>query len=240
MGDPEPMSLVFNEEAHEYRLDGVPIPSVSRLLDRIKPPFDAPAAAARVGRRDGIDPAELLRQWEEKRDKACAFGHLIHAAIEGHLRGTPIQGGPPQLRHWLKWWEAAKEHLMPFRIEHRMASAELRVAGTCDLIADSSKTGMLHPLDYKTNGEFETFNRFRNLLAPFDDLDASDLNIYSAQISIYRVLAEEEFKWRKGSGSGWLLHLSETGITPHRCRDLRARVRPWLRTLAEKPLTEAA
>lgn len=228
------MSLVFHEATHEYVLDGIPLPSVSRLLDRIKPPFDAQAAAERVGRRDGIDPNELLRQWAEKRDKACAFGHLIHAAIEQHLRGTPIQGGPPQLRHWLKWWDSAKEHLMPFRIEHRMASAELRVAGTTDAIMDSSKTGWLHPMDWKTNGEFETFNRWRNLLPPFQDLDASDFSIYCVQTSVYRVLAEEEFKWRKGSGSAWLIHLSETGATPYRCRDLRDRVRPWLESMAKE------
>lgn len=221
------MALIFDELSHSYRLDGIPLPGASELVSSIKPPFDAAGNAARMAARDGTDPEALLRQWDEKRDKACVLGHLVHSLIEETIKGANVTGGPPQFRHWLRWWEGAEKHLEPVAIEHRMGSHRYAVAGTCDLIARSRKTGELHLLDWKSNERFETGNQWRRtLLAPFDDLPDCELSAYSIQLSIYQNLAEEEFG--EPFGDSWLLHASDRALTPHRCHRLGDRVAEWL------------
>lgn len=220
--------LQFDAESHVYRLDGREIPSVTQMLGALKPPFDAPAAAARVAAREGRDPDAILGEWDAKREAACDLGHRTHAAIEDYLSDRFVATPTAEYRQFVKWWHKASLSLSPVDLELRMASEELWVAGTMDATFASSKTGKIHVFDWKTNGRFETASRYGDrLLDPFGDLASCELSIYSLQLSIYRLM--REMMTGVECGDSYLLHLTPDAATPYRCVDYRDRVEAWLK-----------
>lgn len=81
------MSLTFNKENHEYRIDGVVIPSVTQVIE-----------AVGLSNFGGVNN-ELL-------ERAAAFGDAVHAAINYKCKGTLDEDSiDPALIPYLQGWE---------------------------------------------------------------------------------------------------------------------------------------
>lgn len=127
---PELPELSFDEKSHIYRLDGVEIPSVSKVMEPLKASGYA-----------GISERTL--------ERAADKGSSVHNAIEMWLRFGVIDI-PEEHRGYfngfLEWWNQYKPELVASEVKvyHKL----MRYAGTTDLLAYID--GKLTLVDYKT------------------------------------------------------------------------------------------
>ncbi len=123
--------LTFEEEKHIYRLNGLPIPSVTTLMK--------PLSNAVYG---GIDSAVL--------SKAAGKGTSVHSAIEIYTK-YGIEDVEPEFKPYfdafLKWYSDYK--VVPFGSEVRLYHKEMLYAGTADLLASVNGADTL--IDFKTS-----------------------------------------------------------------------------------------
>ena len=226
-------NVVFNDANHTYTCDGQLLPSVTTILKRIKPAFDKEGISAKCAAKEGVSQAEILAQWKASSDAALAKGKALHANAElaalkpeTWLQSTHTM---VEINAWNLWWTRARKSMTPVAVEYVMADTDLGVAGTLDMLAESSKTSQRHVFDWKTGKKFGIKNDWgRKLLPPFEDLDDCELNVYSLQTSIYRLMLENR---NYDCGESWIVHILGGSVVPHRALDLRERAADWLISL---------
>ena len=125
-------NLTFNEEIHEYRLDGRRLPSVTTILKEM----------------GFIDTTWFT---EESRQRGIIVHRLCELDDLGSLNPESVD---PRLKGYLRAWQKYRdaEDLCFTHIEHRMASSRMGYAGTCDRVGIDRK-GRTVLIDIKTSPE---------------------------------------------------------------------------------------
>jgi hypothetical protein len=231
---------------HRYFLGDTELTGVSRLVARVKEPYDAPAHAARLAPSRGMAPKELLAEWEHGRNESAWRGKEVHDYVAMRLQGAPrpILRNLPEMDAFEDWWQANRDDLIVLAVEMIVGDAELGVAGTLDLLVYSKRTQAVHVVDFKTNKRFDTETRYSEaMLRPFSDLDACHLVEYSLQVNTYRFILERalaaarlglpdtvpEHHRHTTLGDCLLVHLSRAGAyREHVALDLMPRIPAWL------------
>ena len=117
----KPPALDFNEERHEYRLDGRLVPSVTQVIN-------------------SIAPQREVDEWYLHR--GSAVHHAVALAMTDRLDWSSvderIKGRVEAIMAFV-----ADEKLTPILIEKRMASERYRFAGTVDLVANHPSLGVV-------------------------------------------------------------------------------------------------
>lgn len=107
-------TLVFNEERHEYSMDGRRIPSVTQLL--------APLVDYSVVPKDVLERAQALGTAVHRMTELHDNDDLDEDSLSDELR--------PYLKGWIKF--RAECQFEPVTVEHRMFHSLYRYAGTSD------------------------------------------------------------------------------------------------------------
>ncbi len=129
------MKINFEEEKHEYTVDGKVVPSVSEIMQ---------CATCLYYTKD--IPQEIL-------ELACKKGSAVHKAIEDYLLFEEYDIEPryqPIFDNFIKWYEEYKPEII--KVEYQMSNGEY--AGTCDLICKIN--GKTIGIDHKTSSEIHT------------------------------------------------------------------------------------
>ena len=221
-------AVEFDEASHTYRIDGQLVPSVTTILGRLKPEFDAESAAERVAEREGRTVIDVLSDWKYRSLMALANGKEVHRQIEAVITtgSAPLLAPDPD-GSWSRCLARIQAGAVPLAIEQIVADKELAVAGTVDAILYSRKTGSVHVCDWKP-GKFKAEGyRGETLQPPFDDLAMNHLTAYSLQVSLYRLILERH---GQPCGPSWIVHFGEGGATIHKAIDFRSRLEAWLKT----------
>lgn len=226
--------IVFSQEAHAYTYHGRPLTSVSRIISQLKPPFDREGVAAKSAAKRGVSVAEILAEWDTASKTALAKGTRVHEWITKKLRGEAEPQGDmflalnqrlPEMDAFERFWNEKPIDAPPVHIEWVVGDAELGIAGTADAVLVGPYG--THLFDWKTGAKFTTENRFQKLLAPFDDLDDCELNSYSLQLSLYRLMIERNTDLELDNS--YIVHLTTEGeYRLHRALDLRERLGAWV------------
>jgi ATP-dependent exoDNAse (exonuclease V) beta subunit len=224
---PDFSHIQFDRELHRYSAGGQPLTGVTSFLKAYQPEFDKAGVSARVAEREGRSVASVLQEWEAKAAASIALGTQVHEYIERCLtygRGEPEGGDPflglnhklPEQEAFDRAWVELEKAVAVCAVEWVIGDEELGVAGMVDCLVYSAQTGKYHLLDWKT-GKFDVHNKFENLLSPFDNYSAAKLNIYSLQLSLYRLILD-----RAGleTGDAYLVHL-DSGWRIHKATDFR-------------------
>lgn len=106
--------LTFNEELHEYRLNGQVVPSVSEIIE--------PLNDFRFVSQEALERARVL-------------GRAIHLTIQYWHEGTLDEANTPELLlKYLASWKmfCSDLHYRPTMLERRVCHQKLRYAGTLD------------------------------------------------------------------------------------------------------------
>ncbi len=132
-----PYRITFQEEGHQYQIDGESVPSVTQVVDQLQD-------------WRGIDPAVLA--------KAAERGTLIHKACELIVLGTldwqTVDASIlPEVETFAAWWQTSR--FKPLLVEGLVGSRRYRFAGRLDLFG-VWKTG-LALIDFKTGAEFPAY-----------------------------------------------------------------------------------
>lgn len=192
-----PVYLEPIKHQYHHRHTGEIFTSVTRVLSSIEPHFDSDAvASAIVKQKDdvkkekyvGMTKEQILDHWQELNDTANEYGTKVHEAIENYLLNNkwyPTQD-PLEIKVIDAYNKLNIDEGRTMWPERIMFSAEHKLAGTSDLIIDIDDT-YFDVADYKTNREFNYFNKFgsKTLKKPFDHLQDCQYSIYSLQLSIY-------------------------------------------------------
>lgn len=178
--------MQFSSDTHTYSLDGHTFKySVTELVNKYVPLFPAGMIAEKVAKKEGTTAEEVLRKWEMSKDIACDYGNAVDKAIQ----------------YWVDFKEEPKQdHLKEivarFKEDHTgelisqvaVYSLEKSVCGTLDLI-EKLGNKKINIIDVKSNADFYK-KATGKLLAPYNDLEASNLNKYRLQLSLYKDLFE--------------------------------------------------
>ncbi len=232
--------FIFNEEAHTYHFEGIKYDSVTTFLKKFKVPFDREYWANRKAQERGVDISIVKEEWQQKSNVANTLGTAVHKWIEDYWTGlNPDIPEDPEVRDRVEKFLNIKKNrfsdLVPLESELKVFSKKWRIAGTVDqpfLMYDKKTNKILFLIgDWKTNKEFKDDNhqkgKFKKLLHPFSDLYENSHNEYSIQISLYRLIIEEETGLE--THDGFLCHLGPQDKPKlYPAKDLRERLKVYL------------
>lgn len=202
--------ITFKEDTHQYfNRDGKEYKSVSKAYKSVQTPFNrefisrnmARGIAAETGGDINLIQAELLGEWDGKRDGSSTHGKIIHGGMEDYVRKGIIDPNLKNAIETLKLIIAGAYRLYP---EVILYSHEYEHAGTADLVVQRQKSqnSIYDFFDYKTNKEkgilFDSIGRKNNvikhynkmLLPPLAHLEDCNYILYSLQLSLYALFAE--------------------------------------------------
>jgi len=128
-----PFAITYQEEGHQYFIDGESVPSVTQVVDQLHNFTGSPGAAAQRGT-------------------------LIHLACEYFIKGildwsTVDPSIYPEVQTFANWWDEAR--FKPLLVEGIVGSKQYKFAGRLDLFG-VWKTG-LALVDFKTGGEYPAY-----------------------------------------------------------------------------------
>lgn len=241
----EDPKFVFEEDSHTYHYDGVKYDSVTTFLKRFKVPFDREYWLKRKSQELGVDQSVLENDWSLKASTANFLGTNVHKWIEDFWSGKnpslpTDEEELKRVQYFLDLYEKRFKNLVPLKSELRIFSKKWRLAGTIDqplLLWDEKQFIPLFLIgDWKTNKEFKDDKhpkgRYKKLLHPFTDLYENSHNEYSIQISIYRLILQEEIGLQ--SHGGFLCHLGPDGPKIYPAKDLTERLKVYLQSNREE------
>jgi hypothetical protein len=244
----------FDAEAHSYTYvnpeTGKPIQifeSVSGFISRFKKPFDSERIAGYVAKSRKTTKDIILAEWKATAKEGTDLGTYVHEWIEDYYNGKepiePILEGVEHGKHdsMGTWDERIYDRVQKFKEvfrarlhkldakeqELRIFSRKWGIAGTLDVLF------WLDPFfyvgDWKTNKKFtddkHKDGRRQKMLYPFEDLWDNNLNGYSVQISMYRLMLEEAGFETEG---GFLVWVGPDKPQIYKTLDLRDRLREFL------------
>lgn len=231
-------AIRFNAEEHRYFYGDQELTSVTKMIKTIQKPFDKQGVAAKTAAKEDKSVQQVLAEWEAKGEKGRALGTLVHSHIQKTLLDIPdkqtsfdtflaLNTLAPEITAFNRLWAELQPKVKygVKDVEFVVGDAELGMAGTVDSMFYSRETEQYHLWDWKT-GKFELSNRWQKLLPPFDYLDDCQLNVYSLQVSLYRLIIERNTNL--DLGDSYLVHLSSDGYQVHQVVDLRAKLVSWL------------
>ena len=198
--------LSFDAPSHTYMLGDRVMKSVTTIIERCFPQFDAIKWANYKALKEGVSPQVILDRWEREAQHARDLGTAMHERIERYYLDKSV-GREPEApskdsdAYGLFYNFARSTTLHPYRTEWRIYHEEYGVAGTLDflerrpdgsyyiydwkrskkLIAAGSNTVVLES-KYKTTG-----------LHPVSNLPDTSYWHYALQLSIYRLILEEKY-----------------------------------------------
>ena len=217
----------FDEDAHVYWLGERQLTNWSTWIKDYKQAFDREAQAPRTAERRGISVEAVLAEW----DRSEWVGTMTHAYIEAAYQGPDAEPYDDlEVRNRCAKFErlrAGRLHdFVPVAQELRIFHEPTGLCGTLDFLGWHTPTQQLYVLDWKTNKAINTDRDpiWRMLSGPFNDLGDHEHNVYSLQISLYRILLEEAGITTAG---GAIVHLPPGPGAPHvyQAIDYRTRLR---------------
>ena len=233
----------FNEASHTYTyLDPQtqkPVQifkSVTGFISQFKEKFDSDAVAARVAKNRGVSKEQILNEWKGISDTAMDLGTIVHKWIEDYYaQKNPSLPEDPivleRVQSFLKLHREKLFKLQPIAQEFRLFSRKWGLAGTMDALFKLTEKHYVG--DWKTNKKFTTDehskkDRFaKKLLYPFEDLWDNSLNGYSIQLSLYRLIMQEEANFETdGAFLVWIGPTEKPEM--HKTVDLRDRLYDFL------------
>lgn len=235
--------FAFFEDTHVYRYEGTKYDSVTTFLKTFKVPFDREYWSKRKAQEAGVDVSIVLNEWQNKANVANELGTRVHKFIEDFWSGLdpeipafdPGDEYSKRVHKFLDLYNRKLHVFVPLKSELRIFCRKWRLAGTIDqplLFWDEKRQKVFLVIgDWKTNGDFKHDDhpkgRYKKLLRPFSHLWENQHNEYSIQISLYRLMLEEELGIE--TESGFLCHIgpdSDPKLYP--AKDLREPLRAYL------------
>ena len=187
--------LKFNEEKHEYSVNGKVLSSVTEFISTFLEPFDRDYWSKYVADRDCNSQENILKQWEMKRD----WGSKVHKLIEDHINGEKTEDHHNEVREAINFLKSIPH--TKIKSELRVHSEELMIAGTIDVVLETPEGVML--FDWKTTSNLRMNNSFRQAKEPIEHLDDCNYVKFLLQLNLYKLLFERTYG-KKVTGMGFV------------------------------------
>jgi len=224
----------FYESTHKYYIGDQELLSVTRIISTLKQPFQKDYWAKRKAEERGITVQEILAEWDANRDESIIRGNRVHAYIQNALEGTSdgdqflaLNEKLPEESAFDNLWDKIKDRVSVRGCEWVVGDEKLGIAGMVDAFFLNNETGAYHVWDWKTGKRFASSNKYQKLKPPFDDLDECELNTYSLQASLYRLIVERNSQYEVADS--YIVHFQQDGhFRIYKALDLRERLLEWI------------
>lgn len=183
--------LKFDEAIHTYTKLKKKLTPVSYVLKKFTEEFDSDKMSVLVANKRGITKEEVLKEWEDNKNKACQLGTKVHLFGENYCRDRELKPTNGYEEAIVKWYSTKPDYIETTFLELQMFSDALGIAGTSDMVFYNTKTGKFKILDYKTNADLFKNYKGKRMLKPFDNLLDNPYNKYQLQLSLYQILFEQ-------------------------------------------------
>nr|DAX18409.1 MAG TPA: ATP dependent helicase [Caudoviricetes sp.] len=183
--------LKFDEATHTYTKLKKKLTPVSYVLKKFTEEFDSDKMSVLVANKRGITKEEVLKEWEDNKNKACQLGTKVHLFGENYCRDRELKPTNGYEEAIVKWYSTKPDYIETTFLELQMFSDALGIAGTSDMVFYNTKTGKFKILDYKTNQDLFKNYKGKKMLKPFNYLLDNPYNKYQLQLSLYQILFEQ-------------------------------------------------
>ena len=194
-------NVVLNKDIHEYKLLTQPdmvFTSVTTYVEHFFEGFDSQKIATKLinnyPKYAGYTVESLIAEW----DSAADYGTTVHNEIENWIKNgiEPEEQKAKNGKNWLENYQLKSN--IDILSEIIVYSAELKIAGTVDILAKDNNTGQYELIDWKTSKKIEMVS-YGNKMGTHDvTKNVMDCNFYhyALQLSLYRYLLEEYYDIR--------------------------------------------
>ncbi|MCG9879014.1 MAG: PD-(D/E)XK nuclease family protein [Bacteroidia bacterium] len=203
--------IKFDPTEHRYFIDGNPDTiSVTQLIDKFFPEFDAPYWGPIKAAQRGISTKEILAEWEAKRIDSANKGTALHEAIENYYNNKSHNSSTKEFSHFLSFKQRFNG-MTPYRSEWRIFDEDLMVAGTIDMVY-KKEDGSLYMFDWKrsekvVNNDGTIKNdTFQFAFGELSHLGDNSYNRYCLQQNIYKAILEKRYKHKISSMNLLVMH----------------------------------
>lgn len=216
-------NITYDPRWNTFRYQGRSLTSVTKFIKQFIPPFERDYWLPKKAKERGITESELEKEWNEKGRLSRKKGNRVHAYAMSKLNPLIKSGDStlPNESPFLQMnskiaeeiaFDAALKHMLefskPVMVENIVADFGLGVAGLIDSVFQTGDT--CHIIDWKTGHSFD-YGGFNKMLPPFDGYKDTREVQYSLQVSLYRLLAENDPEFDCPLGDSFLVHLNEVG-----------------------------
>lgn len=224
----------YNNDTHSYCIGEKSLIPVTSVIARLKSRFDRDGISKRIAEESGRTQEAVLKEWERKGQDSRDKGTRLHAYIEDVIADKcddilKINERLPEMKAFDEAWKLMRSRLNVTVIHKELVigDIELGVGGRVDAIVSiNDDVPSICVFDWKT-GKFRVKNEYEMLLKPFNTVDNCERNLYSLQVSLYRLIIEKNTKIKLGDG--YLVHLNNEGkYTIYRAKDFREPLLKWL------------
>ncbi len=192
-------SIRFEAEEHIYKINGVQFPSVTTILEKFFPIFDAYKIATNLSRSNplyGRPVEEIVKIWEDKGIQTAADGTYLHEQIESYFLGKEYDNSIPEFRHFQGFIN--QKQFTPYRSEWKIFDSTYQIAGTIDLVV---KTDIGYDIyDWKrsrkivdTRGNIDTKSWGKIGRGNLSHIPDTRYNRYVLQQNIYKYILETNY-----------------------------------------------
>ncbi len=195
--------ITFEEGPHIYTIDGDSnYMSVTTWNHKHFEQFDADAIITKMmsganwtrSKYHGMTREEIKAQWEANRDEAATAGTALHYDIECYYNGMDVENDSLEYAYFHEF-VGDNEHLVPYRTEWMIWDAELRFAGSIDMVFVNEDDGTLLIYDWKRTKEIRktsTWSKFSHTEC-VSHLPDTNFWHYSLQLNTYKALLEKNY-----------------------------------------------
>lgn len=220
--------LVFDEETHSYFYHRRRMNSVTQLLKKYNPPFDADKWSDYVAKKEGKTQDEVKATWQKRSKESCRVGTLIHKYAECLIlkKQVPSLLSEKEINLGLsiqQFIEDSPDYEV-IGVELPLVCPEWGLAGTVDLIIKHKISGVILILDIKTGSKLNKENGYgTKLLYPLVHLDDCELIKYSLQIGLYARMLKRQYNL-ESIDTGKLVWVLAEGYDLIHCLELNTEI----------------
>ncbi len=192
--------IQFYPTEHKYIVDGIDFQSVSTLVNKFFPEFNAVEAAQRLNTNHplyGFPIDDIVRKWKQNGEKSAAKGTFLHLQIEKYFLDQDFE----ELDEFAHFREFLFQHqkLQPYRSEWRIFDSKFGCAGTIDLLAKEDNKYVIY--DWKRskklideNGNVMKTNSYnQKALGLLNHIPDTSYHRYCLQQSLYKYILEKNY-----------------------------------------------
>jgi hypothetical protein len=191
-------SITYNEKYHTFFYNGLRLTSITKFISQFTPEFNMTEVAEKYAAKHNKTVSDVIKEWKLKGEKSQAKGTFIHKCIEEYLlnkKQTELESveqakkystTPKELELLYQNLDKIIQDYHIVNIEGVVGDPELGIAGIFDCLLKNKITNEYFLIDWKTNGKITTENPFQSFNYPLNNLQKSDLNIYSLQVSLLK------------------------------------------------------
>ncbi len=207
--------ITFYDDKHSYKIDGQPSAkvSVTGLVNTVKEPFEEEKWAKIKAKEMGISSEEMKLLWKKNNQMATYQGSTLHDYIDNFyqnkvkpynrvlaesilgqtLHEMMYKNLKVLVKQFMHFYNDTKDYVLPIKNEFVVGDLEdTRICGMLDMLIYNTQTEKYEIFDFKTNKKFTEVSEYnKKLLPPVKHLDETEYNIYSLQLSLYKLFIEK-------------------------------------------------